>query len=238
MKIKKVTKNFFTPENIYEQAAGKAYDAIVENFPQTFFVGGMVRDLLLSKKIMDIDIATEATPEKVITVLKGLDLILDLSAKRFGVVGIMVGKQRVEITSFRKDVYNNSRYPKISFVKSASIDSKRRDFTINSLYFQGKTLNIYDYNSGLSDLSKKQIRFIGQPTLRIQEDPLRIIRAYRFRNQLHFKLEHNTNLAIENNLSEISKLNMNRIQTELKKIKSIKSRQEIKNILHKYLQLK
>lgn len=238
MKIKKVTKNFFVPENIYEQTAKNAYDAIVENFSKTFFVGGMVRDLLLSRKITDIDIATEAEPDQIVNVLKNQNFKLNLEAKRFGVIAVIVGKQMIEITTFRKDVYTNSRYPKISFVNTSNIDSKRRDFTINALYFQAKSLTIYDYTSGLVDLSKKLIKFIGEPNDRIQEDPLRIIRAYRFKNQLHFSFDKKTEQAIEKNLNLISKLTQTKVHNELLKIKSNRSRQQLKKILHNYLQIK
>ena len=238
MKTKKVTKNFFVPENFYEQSAKNAYDAVVENFPKTFFVGGMVRDLLLSKKISDIDIATSAKPDEIINTLKGQNFKLDLEAKRFGVISIIIGKHRIEITTFRNDLYDNSRYPKISFVKTPNMDSKRRDFTINALYFQGKSLTIYDYTSGFLDLSKKLIRLIGEPGDRIQEDPLRIIRAYRFKNQLHFTFEKKTEQAIKENLNLLSKLTTNKIYSEFKKIKSKSSRQDIEKNLHNYLQIK
>ena len=190
----------------------------MENFPQTFFVGGMVRDLMLNKKVVDIDLATEAKPTAIVKILGHEGVKYDAHFARFG--NILAGNKpnQVAITTFRKDLPSNGRYPKVIFTKSPKIDSQRRDFTINALYLSLKTKKILDFHHGLKDLGTKTIRFIGNPVNRINQDPLRILRALRFALTLNFKFEKKTFTALGENLSKIERLSQNKINSEIAKI--------------------
>lgn len=216
-----------------EKIAEKIYLILVENFSQTFFVGGTVRDMLLGKKLTDFDIATDASPNEVIKVLNKHKIKLTTVHKNFGVVMAESGGVPIEITTFRKDIYSNSRFPKISFTKSLLIDSKRRDFTVNSLYFKPISNEIIDPQNGLKDLKLKVLRFIGNPDKKINEDPLRIIRAYRFAIDCHLKFEAKVETALVKNFSLISKLSKQRIDSEIKKIKDKTFQKRLRVIINK-----
>lgn len=229
MKQKKLSKNFFVPKNNYEQVSLNVYNLLVDNFSETYFVGGMVRNLLLDKKITDIDIATVATPQQVIKLLDTGGWDYDQSAQSFGVITVGAGKLKVEITTLREEAYNNSRYPKVTFTKSLKLDSERRDFSINSLYFNAKKHVITDFQNGLQDLRKKQLNSVGDANKKFQEDPLRIVRAIRFQKQYQLQFGNETELAIANNFHLVKSLSKNKILDEIQKVKS----QAIKNFLTK-----
>lgn len=217
MNQKKVSKTFFKPKNNYEQVAQDVYDLLVENFSDTFFVGGMVRNLFWHKKITDIDIATSAKPEQVSKLLTKNGWRLDRSAIRFGVIMISYQKLKIEITTFRKEVYSQGRYPKITFTKSLVADSQRRDFTINSLYFHAKKHTVIDPHNGLQALRLRQLVCVGDAQLKFQEDPLRIIRAYRFQQQYHLTFSPNTAQALNANINLVHTLTLRRRKTEIEK---------------------
>jgi poly(A) polymerase len=219
----------YIPKNNLEKFGYKIYSSLVENFSQTFYVGGMVRDILLKKKVGDIDIATEATPEEVISILKRKNISFNLSHKNFGIVVASYKNLKVEIATFRKDVYTSTRYPKVSFCKTPKEDSKRRDFNINALYLSPKLNKIFDFQNGLKDLNNNKIKFIGSPDVRIKEDPLRILRGIRFALNLNFSFEEQTKKFIEKNFYLVNTLTKTKIENEILKIKNIKLRNNLKN---------
>jgi tRNA nucleotidyltransferase (CCA-adding enzyme) len=208
----------------------EVYSLLVENFPQTFFVGGAVRDAILNKKISDIDICTSAKPSEVVGLLKKNGIKATDIYKNFGVIIAKKNALEIEIATFRKDSYKNSRYPSVEFVDNPNSDSKRRDFTINSLYLSTKTCLITDFHNGFRDIKKREIRFIGIPKKKITEDPLRIIRALRFAMTLNFKIEKKSFIAIKNNFNLIESITQSRLKAELEKIKNKKIKKYIKNI--------
>jgi len=137
----------------------------------------------------------------------------------FGILMINVNGKSYEIAKFRKEtgVYN-SRYPKeIKFVKTIEEDLARRDFTINSLAYSKQT-GIVDLYGGRQDIRRKVIRFVGKPKLRIEEDALRILRAFRFVSKLGFNLDKKTSEAIYKKRKFLSKISKERIFDELSKI--------------------
>lgn len=216
----------------------RVHDLLVENFSQTFFVGGMVRDLLLKKTVADIDIATWATPDRVMELLAGNKILFDASNKNFGNVVAKKGKLKIEITTFRKDLKSQSRYPKIVFVKSLKVDSNRRDFTINSLYLSTKTGQITDYHHGLDDIKNRVIRFIGKAGVRIKEDPLRILRALRFALELDFKIAKADFQAIKKYFYLTGAVSRQKLESEPQKISRKKNAALLKKTLanpEKYL---
>ena len=182
-----------------------------------FLVGGAVRDKILNKDPGDYDFATDIGYSE----LKRI--FADYSPKEmgahFGILMINVNGKSYEIAKFRKEtgVYN-SRYPKeIKFVKTIEEDLARRDFTINSLAYSKQT-GIVDLYGGRQDIKRKVIRFVGKPKLRIEEDALRILRAFRFVSKLGFNLDKKTSEAIYKKRKFLSKISKERIFDELSKI--------------------
>ena len=182
-----------------------------------FLVGGAVRDKILNKDPGDYDFATDIGYSE----LKRI--FADYSPKEmgahFGILMINVNGKSYEIAKFRKEtgVYN-SRYPKeIKFVKTIEEDLARRDFTINSLAYSKQT-GIVDLYGGRQDIRRKVIRFVGKPKLRIEEDALRILRAFRFISKLGFNLDKKTAEAIYKKRKFLTKISKERIFDELSKI--------------------
>lgn len=202
----------FQPKSDLEILGIEILDILEKKYPETYFVGGLVRDILLDRKINDIDIATIASPEEVISALGNI-YDLDSESKNFGVIRT----RNTEITTFRSETYTNSRYPKVAFINSIEADSQRRDFTINSLYMD-KDGQIFDFHNGLADIGAGLIKFIGDPETRLQEDPLRLVRAIRFALQLNFILDKTTAQAIQKNFSLIETLKPQALQQEIKKL--------------------
>lgn len=203
----------FQPKNDLEIIGLHVLDTLEKKYPASYFVGGFVRDTLLDREVKDIDIATIATPQQVTEAL-GVQFDIDNQDQNFGVVRV---NNAIEITTFRVETYANSRYPKVAFVDSMEADSLRRDFTINSLYMSGGG-EVLDFHGGVADIGAGLIKFIGYPETRIQEDPLRIIRAIRFALQLNFLLDKTTAQAINKNFSLIETLKPQQIAEEVKKL--------------------
>ncbi len=226
-------KYILKPKTNLEKFGAKVFSVLVENFSQTFFVGGMVRDILLGKKITDVDIATQANPDEVIKLLHLANILTDSKYKNFGVLIAKQGSLSVEITTFRKDFKTSSRYARIAFIHSPKIDSQRRDFTINSLYLSGVSGKILDFHGGIKDLANKTIRFVGNPIVRINEDPLRILRALRFSLILNFKIEKKSLNAINKYFYLLKTISKLKIYRELDKITDKKLKQLLLSVLTK-----
>lgn len=228
-KIIKINKTF--PQTKLTEFGLRVYNSLVENFSRTYFVGGTVRDFLLGKNIKDIDIATSATPQQAAETLKKYFIDCNIGFVNMGVVIATDGVHNATVATLRQDLKSSSRYPKIKFVEDAKTDAKRRDFTINSLYFSVKEGKILDFFGGTGDLKRKKIKFIGQPEKRIKEDPLRIIRAFRFALGLNFKLESRTKKAVKSNFQLVKQLTKSKIGKEIQKLKNKSHQSIIKNIL-------
>ena len=182
-----------------------------------FLVGGAVRDKILNKDPGDYDFATDIEYSELKRIFAGYNP-KEMGA-HFGILMINVNGKSYEIAKFRKEtgVYN-SRYPKeIKFVKTIEEDLARRDFTINSLAYSKQT-GIVDLYGGRQDIRRKVIRFVGKPKLRIEEDALRILRAFRFVSKLGFNLDKKTSEAIYKKRKFLSKISKERIFDELSKI--------------------
>lgn len=192
---------------------------INNTFPygEFYIVGGATRDFLLKKQdIHDIDIATSLTSAEIKEYLKDANYRFE----NLGIVNYSLYKYHITFATMRKENdYLDFRHPsKIEFITSPLIDSYRRDFTINAIYFD-KNGNIFDPQNGVLDLNNHLIRIIGNPQTRIKEDPLRIIRAYRFKNDLNFEIESTLFKAICDNKIEIQKLSKGKIEEEKHKCK-------------------
>ena len=185
-----------------------------EHGHRLFLIGGTSRDLLLGIDPSDIDLVTDATPEEEKAFLPDLEMTF----ARFGSVHLKTEAGDIDITTMRRESgYKDSRHPsKIEFIRDLKEDSLRRDFTINALYIDCQG-NVSDYHGGLEDLKNRLIRFIGDPATRIQEDPLRILRAERFAKRLGFQIEENAEKAMEEHRDLLRLLNPEKIAMEMKK---------------------
>jgi len=142
---------------------------------QVFVVGGAVRDQLLGKEPKDEDIVTSATPDEIIALFA--DLRVNLVGKTFGVVIV----EDIEVATFRADAYGDPGRAVVTLVGTVEDDLERRDLTINALALCPITGDIVDLHGGRDDLENRVIRFVGNAVDRIKEDPVRIIRAARFK---------------------------------------------------------
>lgn len=182
-----------------------------------FLVGGAVRDLIMRRDSEDYDFATDIEYSR----LK--KIFADYSPKEvgahFGILLIKVNGKSYEIARFRKEkgVYN-SRHPKeIKFIDNIDEDLARRDFTMNALAYSEK-IGVIDLYGGKTDIKNGIIRFVGDPNLRIEEDALRIMRAFRFISKLGFILDKKTAEAIHKKRKFLNKISKERIFDELSKI--------------------
>lgn len=196
-----------------------------------YLVGNQVRDRLLgiTTDHSDVDVATSAKPSEVVSVLRHNNIIPSYVDEKFGVVAFAYEGLHYEVTTFRQDIYGPDfsvvkRYPdEIRFVKLVAQDAQRRDFTINAIYFNPKTQRYLDYVDGMADIEKKLIRVIGDPTIRFQEDPIRILRAIRFRYLLGFEYDPATKEAIQEMAGHVKKVSPGVIKKELQKLQTLKN---------------
>lgn len=190
-------------------------DTLNKNNYEAFVVGGSVRDDLLSRKVNDYDITTNALPE---VVEKLFEKTIPTGIKH-GTITVIIDNEHFEVTTYRIDGnYIGNRKPEeVLFVSNIKQDLSRRDFTINALAYN-KDTGVLDYFNGLQDLKNKLIRAVGEPNLRFQEDALRMLRAIRFSAQLKFNIEIETLQAIKNNSALICNISKERIRDEFIKM--------------------
>ena len=143
-------------------------------------VGGAVRDTLLGLPVQDVDLATRFAPQEVIRRLESAGIKAIPTGIEHGTITAVSNHQPFEITTLRRDVSTDGRRATVAFTEDWKEDAARRDFTINALYANPLTGEIFDYFGGLADLEARRVRFIGQPLERIAEDHLRILRFFRF----------------------------------------------------------
>lgn len=206
--------------NILKQAGFEAY-----------LVGGCVRDLLLGREPEDWDVATDAIPEKILSLFEH-----SFYENAFGTVGVVFENaldprhKIVEVTTYRKEgTYSDKRRPdEVSFTRNIAEDLERRDFTINAIAFLPEVENrnlgdvsrgtLIDPFHGKQDLDKKTIRAVGDPKSRLNEDALRIMRAVRIAAVLNFSIEPKTQEAIVQSVGELKNIAIERIRDEFIKI--------------------
>ncbi|MCB1180703.1 MAG: CCA tRNA nucleotidyltransferase [Chlamydiia bacterium] len=183
-----------------------------------YFAGGWVRDYLLGSEANEIDIATDAPPE-VVLALFPKTVSVGIS---FGVILVIIDQMQFEVSTFRRDLeYQDGRHPEGVLFSSPEEDAKRRDFTINGMFYDPLTKTLFDYVGGKSDLEKKIIRAIGDPEDRFREDRLRMMRAVRFSARFGFSIVKKTEDAIKHNARTLfPAVSMERIWQELCKMAS------------------
>ena len=217
--IKKIKKIFFP---FYKNKNLKfVFEKLQDGFPiedkKAMFVGGCVRKYLSNQEIDDIDIATSLTSDQIKEKFKDTEFNIIDSGIKHGTVTLVSNELKLELTTLRKDVKTDGRHAEIEYTGDWQEDSNRRDFTINSIYLDinGK---IFDPQLGVSDLKSRNVRFIGDPQKRIEEDYLRIIRFIRFSLDYESEISKTNAKAIKLNLNGIKKISKERILTELFKI--------------------
>jgi len=187
----------------------KLYKLFKKNGRQLYVVGGAVRDAILGKSPKDFDLTTDAKPDEVEKIAKQGGFKSDIVGKSFGVV--IVNKH--EIATFRKDIGKGRRPDAVEFTPDIKQDVLRRDLTINALYYDIGKGQIVDVVGGIKDLKKKQIRTVGKPSQRFDEDPLRKLRAVRFASSVGGKMHKDTWNALKKN-PDISGISGERIRDE------------------------
>ena len=167
---------------------------------EAYWAGGCVRDQYLGLPPKDYDIATSAHPNQVETLFSKTLAI----GKSFGVIAVIENEIQTDVATFRADApSSDGRHPDAIIFCAAAEDAKRRDFTINALFYDPISKKLIDYVDGVADLEAGLIRAIGTPLERFQEDRLRLLRAVRFSHVLDFHIEPNTHHALEQEASMI-----------------------------------
>ena len=186
-----------------------------ENGFSLFMIGGTSRDYLLNLEVLDYDFVSDATPEDMKKFLPDANYHFE----KYGSVRLKIDGVHVDITTFRSEgEYLDFRHPNsVRYVKTIEEDFVRRDFTINAIYID-EDMKCIDPSGGLIDLKNRVIRFIGDPIKRIKEDPLRILRAERFKEKLNFEIEEKSLEAINKYRYLLDKLNPEKVKEELRKL--------------------
>ena len=180
------------------------------------YAGGCVRDALLQRSYPDVDIATSATPDQVQALFPQAS---DPQGKAFGVIRIRLQEHVFEIATFRLDgPYLDGRRPSSITFTTAEEDAKRRDFTINGMFFDPLRNELLDFVQGRKDLAAKTVRAIGDPLARFTEDRLRLFRAIRFAVQLGFDIEPATWNSLLQLAPQSNVISPERVRDELIKI--------------------
>jgi tRNA nucleotidyltransferase/poly(A) polymerase len=176
-----------------------------------FFAGGSVRDKLLGREAKDFDIATSALPEQIEALFPKTVAV----GKAFGVIVVVQDGTETEVATFRTDgSYQDGRRPDSIEFCGAEEDAKRRDFTVNGMFYDPLEDKVIDCVGGQMDLEKKIIRAIGDPDRRFAEDHLRMLRAVRFAHTLGFDIEPATRTAIQKHAPDLEKISVERIENE------------------------
>jgi poly(A) polymerase len=179
-------------------AAAKVCAVLREAGFSAYVVGGAVRDLLLGIQPEDFDVATDARPEEVKPLFRRAIII----GRRFRLVHVMIGGDTVEVSTFRAadpDTAEKDEHGRVlrdNVFGTQEEDARRRDFTVNALYFDPANEEVVDFHGGLADLKKRMLRVIGEPRTRYREDPVRMLRAVRLAAKLGLTLEAATRAPI------------------------------------------
>ena len=147
---------------------------------QALLVGGCVRNALIGAAVTDMDIATDAVPQRVIELAQAAGLKSVPTGIDHGTVTVVAAHEPHEITTFRRDVETHGRHATVEFSTRIEEDAARRDFTMNALYARADGTVLDPLGQGLADLAARHLRFVGDPDQRIREDYLRILRFFRF----------------------------------------------------------
>jgi poly(A) polymerase len=201
-----------SPASTDEQAALEIVWRLGEAGFRAYWVGGCVRNRLLGLPAEDIDIATDSRPDQVEEVF---DRVRHVGAK-FGVCLVSLYGVQTEVATFRTEgPYLDHRRPESVAFAGPEEDARRRDFTINALFFDPIEDRVIDYVGGRKDLEARVVRCVGNPDQRIEEDALRILRGIRFAARLKFEIEKRTFAALGRHARDLEHISAERIRDEL-----------------------
>jgi poly(A) polymerase len=186
---------------------------------QLFLVGGAVRDAFLHRGLDEMDFATNAHPQETIRVLQGWAEHKYLQGIRFGTVGALRDGHRVEITTFRREIYpSDDRHPAVTFGDDLQVDLSRRDFTVNAMALSLPDRGFVDPFGGVRDLASKWLDTPLDPEISFGDDPLRMLRAARFASTLGLRPSPRVMEALRTMASRLSIVSAERIRDELSKL--------------------
>jgi poly(A) polymerase len=182
-------------------------------------VGGPVRDAFLGRVVDDLDLTTDARPERVLEVVAGwADATWDVGIA-FGTVGVRKGDHKLEITTYRAEAYDRtSRKPEVTYGDSLADDLVRRDFTVNALAVRLPSWELVDLHDGVGDLGRRVLRTPGTPEESFSDDPLRMMRAARFASTLGFDVAPEVVAAMEAMYGRLAIVSAERVRDELVKL--------------------
>ncbi|MFD1796715.1 CCA tRNA nucleotidyltransferase [Paracoccus aurantiacus] len=200
-----------------DPALGKLLEALTDAGHQALIVGGAVRNAVLGQSVDDVDISTDALPEQVVRLAHAAGMKTVPTGIEHGTVTVIADGTPFEITTFRRDVETDGRNATVAFSDRIEDDAARRDFTMNALYatVSGEVL---DPVGGWADLRRRELRFVGDPTARIREDYLRILRFFRFLAWYAHKTAPGTVEAITAEKAGLSRVSAERIGAEMRKL--------------------
>jgi len=184
---------------------------------RAYLCGGSVRDLLMNRTPKDFDVATDAHPAEIRRLFRNSRII----GRRFRLVHIIFQDMIVEVSTFRREPERPSEENAELLITDDNTfgtplqDARRRDFTINALFYNIADFSVIDFIGGLTDLDQKKVRVIGDPDIRFREDPVRMMRAIEFASRLDFDIEHATYDAILRHKHEILKASPHRVSEEI-----------------------
>ncbi len=182
------------------------------------WVGGSVRDTLRDTPVHDIDAATPLLPNEVIDQLEAAGIRTIPTGIDHGTVTAILDSGNVEITTLRKDVATDGRRATVAFASDWRDDAARRDFTINALYADPRTLEVFDYFGGVDDLAAGRVRFIGDARARIREDYLRVLRYFRFQARFGTERDADAERACAELAEGLKSLSRERVGWELRNL--------------------
>ena len=184
-----------------------------------YLVGGSMRDALLDRPHFDLDFTTDARPDQIKDVVAGWADTVFTVGEAFGTIGVVKGGRTHEVTTFRSEVYrNDSRKPQVAFSDDLEVDLSRRDFTVNSIAVQLPHPELIDPYGGLEDLSAGVLRTPLAPEVSFSDDPLRMLRLFRFVATLGFDPDPAALKAVVDMADRISIVSAERIRDELSKM--------------------
>lgn len=185
---------------------------------ELFLVGGSLRDALLGRPAEDLDFATNARPADIKRIVDPLGSVFTMG-EQYGTIGVQVGTDRFEITTFRSETYDDeSRKPQVVFGDDIETDLSRRDFTINAMALDMAAGQMIDPFGGLVDLGRQELRTPMEPEVAFSDDPLRMLRLYRFASTLGFECDRDAERAAADMAGRMAIVSAERIRDELSKL--------------------
>lgn len=186
---------------------------------ELYLVGGPVRDMALRREHSDLDFATDALPPETQEVLRPVASEMWTQGIEFGTIGALVAGVHMEITTLRTERYEpDSRHPAVEFESEIEVDLSRRDFTVNAMAIRLPERTPIDPFDGMEDLKKRLLRTPIEPERSFSDDPLRMLRAFRFASQLKFRIAEEVLAAIKEMKESLRTVSAERIRDELSKL--------------------